>query len=244
LPTPSHNPGVKSAGVFRPFLDRLTARPPFRRPPRVELRDLLEAALRGLSDRDREVVKARLGFVGDGTPQTLAALGQRLGVSRERVRQIQARGLRRMRTQVPARALRRAAAAVRAEGGVASTSAVARRLGLPDGLARLALALCSPAVVAEGADVWRLASVRQGLVRRVHAVACELLGRFPEGVPLAKVLASVGVRANRVTLAACLRLAPDLTLEADTVRWKDPAEQSVRRREVLREIFGGRGGAR
>ena len=241
---PTSHPRVKSAGVFRPFLDRLTARPPLRRPPPPELRHLLEAALGELSDRDREVVQARLGLVGDGTPQTLAALGRRLGVSRERVRQIQARGLRRMRTQVPARALRRATAAVRAEGGVASTSAVARRLSLPDGLARLALALCSPAVVADGADVWRLASVRQGLVRHAHAVARELLGRFPEGVPLARVLASVGVRADPATLAACLRLAPDLTVEADTVRWKDPTEQALRRREVLREIFGGRGGAR
>ena len=50
----------------------------------------------GLSDRQRDVLRRRFGL--DGTPvQTLADIGRDLGISRERARQIQEDGLRRLR---------------------------------------------------------------------------------------------------------------------------------------------------
>ena len=51
----------------------------------------LHALLAGLSDRERMVVRARYGL--DGEEQTLRQLADRLGVSAERVRQIEQRAL-------------------------------------------------------------------------------------------------------------------------------------------------------
>jgi RNA polymerase sigma factor (sigma-70 family) len=56
-----------------------------------ELRDLLS----GLSDREREILRARYGL--DGEPQSLRDLARQLGVSAERVRQIENRALGKLR---------------------------------------------------------------------------------------------------------------------------------------------------
>jgi RNA polymerase sigma factor (sigma-70 family) len=55
----------------------------------------LRALLSRLTDREREVVRARFGF--DGEPERLVAIGERLGVSAERVRQIEERALAKLR---------------------------------------------------------------------------------------------------------------------------------------------------
>ena len=55
----------------------------------------LRAALRQLRARDARVIRLRYGF--DGEEQTLEQVGQQLNVSRERVRQIQCRALRKLR---------------------------------------------------------------------------------------------------------------------------------------------------
>ena len=57
---------------------------------------LAEQALRhavgGLPEKEREVIKLRYGMDGDAGPVSLEEIGKRLGVTRERVRQIEARG--------------------------------------------------------------------------------------------------------------------------------------------------------
>lgn len=54
-----------------------------------------------LDDRQRDVVAGRFGLNAYEEPQTLAALGKKYGITRERVRQIQAGALRVLKEKVP-----------------------------------------------------------------------------------------------------------------------------------------------
>jgi RNA polymerase primary sigma factor len=60
------------------------------------LRERLDEVLRCLSPRYREVLELRFGL-HDGHPQALDQIAERLGITRERVRQIEARGLEKLR---------------------------------------------------------------------------------------------------------------------------------------------------
>ncbi|MET0562902.1 MAG: sigma-70 family RNA polymerase sigma factor [Gaiellaceae bacterium] len=67
-------------------------------PPEEEVtvsleQDVLRRAVAQLPDREREVVKRRYGLNGDRDPASLEAIGRELGLTRERVRQIEARAL-------------------------------------------------------------------------------------------------------------------------------------------------------
>jgi len=53
----------------------------------------VRTAVEGLPEREREVVKLRYGMDGDRDPQSLEEIGRRLGLTRERVRQIEAQAL-------------------------------------------------------------------------------------------------------------------------------------------------------
>jgi RNA polymerase sigma factor (sigma-70 family) len=59
-------------------------------------KELLDQVLGTLKDREALVIKLRYGLK-DGTEHTLAEIGERLGISRERVRQIEAEALRKLR---------------------------------------------------------------------------------------------------------------------------------------------------
>lgn len=56
----------------------------------------LRALLSRLTDREREVVRARFGF--DAPAEKLSEVGERLGLSAERVRQIEERALAKLRS--------------------------------------------------------------------------------------------------------------------------------------------------
>jgi RNA polymerase primary sigma factor len=58
----------------------------------VEVEDILDT----LTPRERRVIQLRFGLV-DGHPRTLDEVGRRFGVTRERIRQIEAKALRKMR---------------------------------------------------------------------------------------------------------------------------------------------------
>jgi RNA polymerase primary sigma factor len=53
-------------------------------------------AVETLPEREREVVKLRYGMDGDPDPKSLEEIGRQLGLTRERVRQIEAQALRRL----------------------------------------------------------------------------------------------------------------------------------------------------
>jgi RNA polymerase primary sigma factor len=55
--------------------------------------DALHRAVAELPDREREVVKLRFGLDGDADPKSLDEIGKRLGLTRERVRQIEREAL-------------------------------------------------------------------------------------------------------------------------------------------------------
>ena len=60
----------------------------------------LAVALEHLNPRMRLVITRRFGLDGQA-PQTQEVVGQELGITRERVRQLEARALRELRTQAP-----------------------------------------------------------------------------------------------------------------------------------------------
>jgi RNA polymerase primary sigma factor len=60
------------------------------------LREQLEEMLADLSEREREVLRLRFGLE-DGHAHTLEDVGKRFGVTRERIRQIEAKALRKLR---------------------------------------------------------------------------------------------------------------------------------------------------
>ena len=67
-------------------------------PPEEELtvsleQDVLRRAVAQLPEREREVVKRRYGLNGDRDPASLETIGRELGLTRERVRQIEANAL-------------------------------------------------------------------------------------------------------------------------------------------------------
>jgi RNA polymerase primary sigma factor len=60
------------------------------------LREQLEGMLDDLTEREKEVLRLRFGLE-DGHPYTLEEVGRRFGVTRERIRQIEAKALRKLR---------------------------------------------------------------------------------------------------------------------------------------------------
>jgi RNA polymerase primary sigma factor len=58
--------------------------------------EAIHSAVARLPEREREVVKMRFGLNGDPDPQSLEQIGRRLGMTRERVRQIEAEALERL----------------------------------------------------------------------------------------------------------------------------------------------------
>jgi RNA polymerase primary sigma factor len=62
----------------------------------ISMKDQTAALLRTLSPREEQIIRMRFG-IGDGSEETLESVGQRFSVTRERIRQIEAKALRKLR---------------------------------------------------------------------------------------------------------------------------------------------------
>ena len=69
------------------------------------LKEQMSEILSGLTERERRVLEMRFGLK-DGTARTLEEVGQEFGVTRERIRQIEAKALRKLRHPIRSRKLR------------------------------------------------------------------------------------------------------------------------------------------
>jgi len=67
---------------------------------RRDIRRILD----GLSERERRILELRFGLTGE-EPMTLEQVGKRLGVTRERIRQMELKTLRRLQSFRLAKAL-------------------------------------------------------------------------------------------------------------------------------------------
>jgi RNA polymerase primary sigma factor len=71
----------------------------------INLKEQTESVLKTLTPREEQVIKMRFGL-GDGSEHTLEEVGQRFSVTRERIRQIEAKALRKLRHPSRSRKLR------------------------------------------------------------------------------------------------------------------------------------------
>ncbi len=71
----------------------------------VETRERTEAVLQTLTPREGEILRQRFGMA-DGREQTLEEIGQTLGLTRERIRQLETKALRKLKSPARRRALR------------------------------------------------------------------------------------------------------------------------------------------
>ncbi len=78
------------------FIEDTSAPSPAHSAAHAMLKDQLQRVLSTLSRREEKVIRLRFGL-GDGTPRTLEEVGTIFKVTRERVRQIEAKALRKLR---------------------------------------------------------------------------------------------------------------------------------------------------
>ena len=71
----------------------------------VMLREHIDSLLKDLKERERQVIELRFGLK-DGHPRTLEEVGKEFNVTRERIRQIEAKALRKLRNPVRSKRIR------------------------------------------------------------------------------------------------------------------------------------------
>jgi RNA polymerase primary sigma factor len=99
-PVSLHEPmGGDGERALEDFLDDPSATNPGLAVDQHLLRDRIAEVLRSLTPREREVIELRFGL-RDGQPRTLEEVARTYGITRERIRQIEARGLLKLRQPV------------------------------------------------------------------------------------------------------------------------------------------------
>jgi RNA polymerase primary sigma factor len=96
-PVSLHEPlGGDGERALEDFLDDPGATHPGQTVDQHLLRERIAEVLRSLTPREREVIELRFGL-RDGQPRTLEEVARTYGITRERIRQIEARGLLKLR---------------------------------------------------------------------------------------------------------------------------------------------------
>ena len=96
--------GESEDSYFGDFIEDEKAESPVATASNDMLKDRIEAVLKTLSYREREIIKLRYG-IGDGYTYTLEEVGRIFKVTRERVRQVEAKAIRKLQHPVRARKL-------------------------------------------------------------------------------------------------------------------------------------------
>jgi RNA polymerase primary sigma factor len=96
--------GESEDSYFGDFIEDETAENPIESAGTEMLKDRIEEVLKTLTYREREIIKLRYG-IGDGYTYTLEEVGRIFKVTRERVRQVEAKAIRKLQHPVRARKL-------------------------------------------------------------------------------------------------------------------------------------------
>jgi RNA polymerase primary sigma factor len=96
--------GESEDSYFGDFIEDDTAESPVQAATQEMLKDKIESVLKTLTYREREIIKLRYGL-GDGYTYTLEEVGRIFKVTRERVRQIEAKAVRKLQHPVRSRQL-------------------------------------------------------------------------------------------------------------------------------------------
>jgi RNA polymerase primary sigma factor len=104
--------GKEEDSSLRDFIEDRGAVSPCETVIHINQEERTAAILRTLTPREEQIVRMRFG-IGDGTQRTLEEVGQKFSVTRERIRQIEAKALRKLRHPSRSRKLK----AFRQEGG-------------------------------------------------------------------------------------------------------------------------------
>jgi RNA polymerase primary sigma factor len=96
--------GESEDSYFGDFIEDEKADNPVESATQEMLKDKIEQVLKTLTYREREIIKLRYG-IGDGYTYTLEEVGRIFKVTRERVRQVEAKAIRKLQHPVRARKL-------------------------------------------------------------------------------------------------------------------------------------------
>ena len=96
--------GESEDSYFGDFIQDDTAESPIETAGTEMLKDRIEEVLKTLTYREREIIKLRYG-IGDGYTYTLEEVGRIFKVTRERVRQVEAKAIRKLQHPVRSRKL-------------------------------------------------------------------------------------------------------------------------------------------
>lgn len=96
--------GESEDSYFGDFIEDERAENPVESATQEMLKDKIEQVLKTLTYREREIIKLRYG-IGDGYTYTLEEVGRIFKVTRERVRQVEAKAIRKLQHPVRARKL-------------------------------------------------------------------------------------------------------------------------------------------
>jgi RNA polymerase primary sigma factor len=97
--------GDEESSQLGDFIEDYDALEPMDAAAREMLREQVQSALAALSERERQVLELRFGLI-DGKDHTLEEVSRYFNVTRERIRQIESKALRKLRHPTRSRLLR------------------------------------------------------------------------------------------------------------------------------------------